>query len=210
MPEIAGSFTFVLHAHLPYGLSHRRWPHGTDWLNEAAAETDVPLPETLRRLVADGISPKVTIGITPILGERLRSPAFREEFGAHLRNELEAAEADEREFSRVGPSELTPLARHWRSFIAEALEPFLERYRRDIVEAFAALKEAGHIEVITSAATHGHLPLLSRDAWVQAQIRQGVWKRRRRTIREQRGRRRSPVAGRRMHPMAPEAVRLAT
>jgi len=27
-----GYFSFVLHNHLPYVLSHGRWPHGTDWL----------------------------------------------------------------------------------------------------------------------------------------------------------------------------------
>ena len=35
----SGDFSFVLHSHLPYVLSHGRWPHGTDWLFEAAAET---------------------------------------------------------------------------------------------------------------------------------------------------------------------------
>ena len=38
-----GTFTFVLHSHLPWVLHHGRWPHGVDWLNEAAAETYLPL-----------------------------------------------------------------------------------------------------------------------------------------------------------------------
>ena len=53
-----GSFTFVLHSHLPYVISHGRWPHGTDWLNEAAAETYIPILEVIERLVAEGISPR--------------------------------------------------------------------------------------------------------------------------------------------------------
>ena len=38
-----GYVSLVLHSHLPYVLSHGRWPHGTDWLSEAAAETYLPL-----------------------------------------------------------------------------------------------------------------------------------------------------------------------
>jgi len=38
-----GYFAFSLHMHLPYVLAHGRWPHGMDWLSEAAAETYIPL-----------------------------------------------------------------------------------------------------------------------------------------------------------------------
>ena len=48
-------FAFVLHAHLPFVLNHGRWPHGADWLNEAAAETYIPLLIMMRRLTGDGV-----------------------------------------------------------------------------------------------------------------------------------------------------------
>ena len=38
-----GSVCLVLHAHLPYVLRHGLWPHGEDWLYEAAAETYLPI-----------------------------------------------------------------------------------------------------------------------------------------------------------------------
>ena len=38
-----GSFCLVLHGHIPYVLRHGVWPHGEDWLYEAAAETYLPL-----------------------------------------------------------------------------------------------------------------------------------------------------------------------
>jgi hypothetical protein len=31
-------FSLVLHSHIPYVLAHGSWPHGMDWLFEAAAE----------------------------------------------------------------------------------------------------------------------------------------------------------------------------
>jgi 1,4-alpha-glucan branching enzyme len=36
-------FVLTLHSHLPYVLHHGRWPHGSDWLCEAALDTYLPL-----------------------------------------------------------------------------------------------------------------------------------------------------------------------
>ena len=54
-----GSFALVLHAHLPYVLSHGVWPHGTDWLNEAAAECYVPLANAFTDLARAGPKPGI-------------------------------------------------------------------------------------------------------------------------------------------------------
>ncbi|MEE9455561.1 MAG: DUF1957 domain-containing protein, partial [bacterium] len=69
-------FTFVLHGHLPYVLGHGGWPHGTDWLFEAACETYLPLLRAFRQLLDEGIKARVTMGITPVLAEQLADPAF--------------------------------------------------------------------------------------------------------------------------------------
>ena len=60
-------FSLVLHTHLPMVVNHGRWPHGSDWLCEATFECYLPLLDTAHRLVADGISPKWTLNISPIL-----------------------------------------------------------------------------------------------------------------------------------------------
>src|SRR5947209_12034561 len=70
---MGSAFALVLHTHLPMVLNHGRWPHGSDWLCEAAFECYLPLLETAHRLVADGISPKWTINLSPILTEQLAS-----------------------------------------------------------------------------------------------------------------------------------------
>ncbi len=31
MTDILGSFSLVLHAHLPWVIGHGVWPHGMDW-----------------------------------------------------------------------------------------------------------------------------------------------------------------------------------
>ena len=53
MPKV-GAFTFVLHSHLPYCRQAGRWPHGEEWLHEAAAETYLPLLNALYDLARSG------------------------------------------------------------------------------------------------------------------------------------------------------------
>jgi 1,4-alpha-glucan branching enzyme len=57
----------MLHSHLPYVLNHGRWPHGSDWICEAAIDTYLPLVEKFRALDTLNIASPVTIGFTPIL-----------------------------------------------------------------------------------------------------------------------------------------------
>jgi 1,4-alpha-glucan branching enzyme len=72
-------FILTLHSHLPYVLNHGRWPHGSDWITEAAIDTYLPLIESLRGLDAEGVKAPVTIGFTPVLANQLASDAFRDE-----------------------------------------------------------------------------------------------------------------------------------
>jgi 1,4-alpha-glucan branching enzyme len=169
-----GSFTFVLHAHLPYVLSHGRWPHGTDWLNEAASETYIPILDVLTDLVEEGLSPKLTMGITPVLSEQMAHPVFRDELESYLEMKIQAAVKDQQTFLRSGDQGMADLARMWELRFTRVRDHFRERYHEDLIAAFRALQDQGHIEIITCAATHGYLPLLSRDVSVQAQVKQAV------------------------------------
>ena len=173
-PDALGSFAFVLHCHLPYVLAHGRWPHGTDWLNEVTAETYVPLLDTLHRLVAEGISPQITLGITPILTEQLADETFQAEFLDYLDQRMQAAVANQGQFQFEGNMHMLGLAHYWEDFYRRILTSYRETYRQDLVGAFRKLQDDGHIEIVTSAATHGYLPLLLTDESVQAQVKQGV------------------------------------
>jgi 1,4-alpha-glucan branching enzyme len=169
-----GYFAFVLHSHIPYVLAHGRSPHGMDWLSESAAETYIPLLNTCHRLIEEGISPQFTIGITPVLAEQLAHPAFAVEFEGWLKEKIAAAEVNRTEFLREKKLGLAALADYWHRFFNKTLTDFRERYRSDIPGAFRDLQDAGHIEILTSAATHGYLPLLGTDEAVQAQVKQGI------------------------------------
>src|SRR5438128_2539910 len=51
----SGYATITLHSHLPYVINHGTWPHGLEWLSEAAAETYLPLLRVIGELEREGI-----------------------------------------------------------------------------------------------------------------------------------------------------------
>ncbi len=168
-----GYFTFVLHSHLPYVINHGEWPHGMDWLYEAAAETYMPILRELEALVAEGIQPKVTLGITPILAEQLAADKFKHGFIGYLDQKIDAAQENMLEFSKIKARHLTELAIHWEEYYEEIKRIFEEVYYGDLLTQFRKLQDDGHIEIITSAATHGYFPLLGTDESIDAQVRIG-------------------------------------
>src|SRR5438876_9959841 len=172
-PPMGSAFALVLHTHLPMVLNHGRWPHGSDWLCEAVFECYLPLLETAHRLVADGISPKWTVNLSPILTEQLASPEFQTELSFYYENVRRACVESRDHFDRGGNKEIVRLTSFWEEFY----ERMWEMHRRiggDIPGTFAELQRGGHIEMITCAATHGYLPLLGRDESIHLQLRTAV------------------------------------
>jgi 1,4-alpha-glucan branching enzyme len=169
-----GYFVLVLHTHLPYVVGHGRWPHGMDWLNEAASECYIPLLNVFNELRNEGVNFKVTINISPILAEQLASREFAEEFLQYLDMRINLAEEDEVEFKRTGRKNLAKVAKFWKEFYSEIKRNFIDTYHTDLLSAFRSLQDSGHIEIITCAATHAYLPLLALDTSVQAQIKLAV------------------------------------
>jgi 1,4-alpha-glucan branching enzyme len=143
-------------------------------LFECAAESYLPLLQVFDRLVAEGISPKVTMGLTPILCEQLAHPEFPGAFTHYLDLRINSAAENREEFTRSGQPELAELAERWREHFLSIKQDFQERYGSDLVGQYRRLQDGGHLEIITSAATHGYLPLLGWDEAVQAQIKQAV------------------------------------
>jgi 1,4-alpha-glucan branching enzyme len=167
-------FSLVLHSHIPYVLAHGSWPHGMDWLYEAAAESYLPLLEVFERLAAEGISARTSVSFTPVLMEQLKDPVFVKGFDEYLRMKAAIAAADGAHFERTGNTALRPLAAFWEAWYRKLRDDFLGRLCGDILGAFRSLQDRGHIEVLTSAATHGYLALLSRDETIRQQVRQGL------------------------------------
>jgi len=159
---------------MPYVLSHGKSPHGTDWINESAAECYLPLLHTLDRLLQRAIKPRWTVNLTPILGEQLRDESFKDEFEHYCQAKIDSAIEDQTRFHGDDQLMMKGLAAMWQRYYTNSLTQFRDRWNRDIVGAWRYFQDQGSIEVITCAATHGYLPLLGTDESVQAQVKIGV------------------------------------
>lgn len=168
-----GFLTFTLHAHLPYVVNHGTWPHGMEWLHEAAAETYLPLLRVLGRLEKDGIALNCNLNLSPVLLEQLAHPVFLAEFPKYVTRKIVSAREDEAFFTQSGESHYAETARFWLRFFQQALEDF-EALGGSIINGFKRFHQAGLIEIITCGATHGYMPLLGTDESVRAQIRTAV------------------------------------
>jgi 1,4-alpha-glucan branching enzyme len=169
-----GALSFVLHGHLPYARSQGRWPHGEEWIHEAASTTYMPLLVALTDLAERGARFQLTIGLTPILMEQLGDETVRANFEEYLADRQERAESDKIRFAQSGQAREERVAARYAELFAGVLDAFRNRFNRDIVGGFAALQRSGHVELMVSAATHGYLPLLSRASSIAAQLQVGI------------------------------------
>jgi 1,4-alpha-glucan branching enzyme len=172
MTEPYGAFALVLHSHLPHVLSHDRLEE--EWLLEAVVESYLPLLHLLQRLILQGISPKVTLGLTPVLLEQLADSRFADKLRAYVEYKAHAAQEDHRAFQRREEHLLARLADLWTVLYRRVALFFTDELASDLIGAIRRLQKKGHVEVLASAATHAYLPLLGFDESVRAQIEIGT------------------------------------
>lgn len=154
-----GYLLIALHAHLPFV----RHPEHEDfleerWLYEAISETYLPLIDTFDRLLADGVRFQITMSMTPPLVAMLQDPLLIERYDRHLARLIELAEK-EVERTRHNAA-FHPLALMYRDRFTHARDIFQNRYGRNLIGAFRKFQEAGVLEIITCASTHGFMPLM--------------------------------------------------
>ena len=170
MPD---AYALVLHSHLPYVRGAGRWPHGEEWVHEAILGTYLPLLVLLHDLRAEGVRYRITIGLTPTLLEQLADPDIGTRFLAYVDDQIRRAELDAWDFGVAGATARQAVAEFYRGSYTRLKQAYLQRFDRDIVGAFADLARTGEIEILTSAATHGYLPLLDARS-IEAQLSVGL------------------------------------
>ncbi len=169
-----GAFTFVLHSHLPYARLAGRWPHGEEWIHEAATETYLPLLAALHDLADEGVRYRLTISITPVLAEQLADADVLANLEHYLQDLRERAARDVGRFEALGDAARARVAAFYRDRFTWLLEQFRDRFHRDLIGALRQLQDGDYVEISTSAATHGYLPLFERDSSIYGQVRTGV------------------------------------
>jgi 1,4-alpha-glucan branching enzyme len=169
---MVGTFVLALHSHLPYCRGAGRWPHGEEWIHEAVLGTYLPLLVLLHDLRDARIAYRIVIGLTPILLEQLADRDINVRTLEYIDDQVVRAERDVRRFADAPDEGRAELANFYVGSYRRLREAYQGRFGRDLVGAFADLAKTGHVEILTSAATHGYLPLLDRPS-VEAQLRIG-------------------------------------
>ncbi len=173
MTSPQGVLCLVLHGHLPF-IRHPEVPEclEEDWFFEAITEVYLPLLDLFYRLKAEGIGFKVAVGLSPTLTAMLGDPLLAGRYDRHLDHLIRLAEA---EVQRNAHSpEFLPLARMYQERFLRCRQLWLHTFRRDLVGVFRDLQASGQVELITTAATHGFLPLMEVcPAAMRAQVEVG-------------------------------------
>ncbi|MGI5875517.1 MAG: glycoside hydrolase family 57 protein [Dethiobacteria bacterium] len=171
---VKGYISLIFHAHLPY-VRHPEYERSLEekWFFEAITECYVPLIKVLKGLVEDGIDFGVTFSLSPTLLAMLEDPFLQDRYAEYLSRLLELSQ---REMERTANDpDFGPLASMYHDRFSYASFIFNEKYGRRLVKAFQELQNSGKVEVITSAATHGYLPLLStQKETIYAQLTAGI------------------------------------
>lgn len=170
-----GNFVLVLHTHLPWVLNHGTWPHGEDWLTEAVAECYIPLLNVFSDLQKEGIPPKVSLDISPVLCEQLEHPDFPKKFINYCDSMAKAAREDNNNFKNWGYDlHHIYLAQWWAEWYEARKNDFINRYNKSIIKSMKKLQDEGAIEVMTCGATHGYFPLLGTDNSIEMQLKTAI------------------------------------
>ncbi|MGI6620311.1 MAG: glycoside hydrolase family 57 protein [Bacillota bacterium] len=168
-----GFLSIVLHAHLPF-VRHTDTQDCLEqrWLFQGITESYIPLLNSLSRLAESDIPGRITVSLSPPLLEMLQDPLLQERYIRHLEHLIELAD---KETLRVrGDINLEPLARMYLSKFKQTYLDYVDRFKCNLVQPWAALESEGYVELITSAATHAYLPLMLTDASIRVQVKTGL------------------------------------
>jgi 1,4-alpha-glucan branching enzyme len=144
----------ILHAHLPF-VRHPGQARmlEEDWFHEAFAGSHLQILGMLDHFARDGIHAPFTLGITAPLAAMMRDPLLATRFSQYLDDRLAFAARE----GRSDDVRVRELARFHEDQLLRARTVW---QRGDVLERITAHAEAGRVELMMSAATHGFLPLL--------------------------------------------------
>ncbi len=169
-----GYLSLVLHAHLPF-VRHPEDERFLEerWFYEGLTETYIPLIKVFKTLLKDGIDFRLTLSLSPTLLTMMSDPLLQSRYEKHLEKLIDLSA---REVRRTASDKLFgPMAERYHRLFKESKVIFCEHYGKDLTRAFKSLRDSGHLEIITSAATHAYLPLKEiQPRTVRAQIRMAV------------------------------------
>jgi 1,4-alpha-glucan branching enzyme len=169
----SGYLGFLLHAHLPFVRNTApEFCLEEKWLFEALTESYLPLLLGWEQLAREQVAFHLTLSLSPTLISMLVDEALPERYGRYLQRLHELALREvERTFA---DPELGPVTRFYYHRIVLIEKTFNSTYQGNLILSLQKLAASGHLELITTCATHGYLPLIRSEEARRAQIRVGV------------------------------------
>jgi 1,4-alpha-glucan branching enzyme len=164
-----GQLAIVLHAHLPF-VRHPEHEcfYEESWLFEAVAECYLPLLRVMDGWTRDDVAWRLTLTLTPTLCAMLCDPLLQQRCARYLDERVELA-AKEVERALLA-TRLHAVTQFYQGRFVELRQQW-DSLGGDVVGAFARHQDAGHLEILTCAATHALLPLwLHEPAAIRAQL----------------------------------------
>ncbi len=171
MPD--GYLAMVLHAHLPY-IRHPEDPGIMEerWLFEAITECYLPLVQSFEKLVKDEVHFRITLSLSPPLVAMLNDHLLQERYLRHLDALIRLAEAEI--YRNRDNTAFRDLAVMYFERLNVVRRLFEEDYGGNLLLPIQSLQALGVLEVITTCATHGYLPLMQTREARRAQVQLGV------------------------------------
>ncbi len=170
----AGCLAITLHTHMPYVRKNGDWPCGEEWILEAWAECYLPFARLLREMARGTVPGRFAMTLTPVLAEQLKDPYLRRRLAGYLENKMRQCAEEATRPRRSDDA--------WKSDVASYyLETYTSRFEElsaygglDLLAEMRRARRTGCLEVLASAATHGHLPLLPSSTSRRVQTEVGL------------------------------------
>ena len=144
-----------------------------DWFFEAVTEVYLPLLDSFTRLTKEGVDFRISFSLSPTLTAMFQDPLLLSRYEHHLEHLISLSESECRRLK--DDSRFAPLAKMYHERFLWCRGLWKETFHRDLIGAFRDLAKAGKIELLTTAATHGFLPLMEvTPAALKAQVEVGI------------------------------------
>ncbi|MCL4542649.1 MAG: DUF1957 domain-containing protein [Deltaproteobacteria bacterium] len=174
MKNETGKWIPVLHFHLPF-VRHPESPKylEEEWYFEAVTETYLPLLEAFENLERDNVDYCLTISLTPTLLSMMNDDLLSERLEEYIRLRLKVL--DEEAFRTEGDPDFHPVTLFYRQRYRNWYEKVRNIGGKYLISGFLNHHAKGHLDIITSAATHGFLmSMVGEPEAIAAQIEAGI------------------------------------
>lgn len=168
--QTMGYWMPVLHSHLPF-VKHPEYEYFLEehWLFEAITESYIPLLMKMKKMTTETIDFRLTVSISPTLLEMFSDEHLMDKYLQYLDKLILLSSKESNRLK--GKRDFLSLARYYRGKYKEIRDFFITSLDCNVLNGYCSFRDLGKIEMITSCATHGFLPLLSiNPRTVEAQI----------------------------------------